>query len=105
MQPTGLVLQFDLDRDWLASQEMLVFVREAPDFWDFVTHCRAGLTVHARAQPNVAYDVVFGLVTIWQQRLLIQNCDQISFHTTAAVGYLNQPVVADVASSADGLFS
>jgi hypothetical protein len=103
-QPMGLVLLFDLDRDWLASQEALVFVREVSDFWDFVTHCRAGFAVHARAQPNVAYDVVFGLMTIWPQRLLIQDCDQISFHTPAALGCLNQPIVADVAGSPDGRF-
>ena len=105
VQPRGLVLQFDLDRDWLASQETLVFVRELPDFWDFVTHCRAGFAVHARAHTNVAYDVVYGLVTIWPKRLLIHDCDQISFHTPTAVGYLNRPRVAEVAGSADGLFS
>ena len=105
VQPWGLVLQFDLDRSWLASQESLVFVREVSDFWDFVTHCRAGFAVHARAHPNVAYDVVYGLVTIWRQKLLIQDCDQISFHTPTAVGYLNRPSVAEVAGNADGLFS
>ena len=101
----GLVLQFDLDRDWLASQETLVFVRELPDFWDFVTHCRAEVVGHARAHPNVAYDVVYGLVTFWPKRLLIHDCDQISFHTPRAVGYLNGPTVAEVAGNADGLFS
>ena len=105
VQPWGLVLQFDLDRSWLASQESLVFVHEVSDFWDFVTHCRAGFAVHARAHPNVAYDVVYGLVTIWRQKLLIQDCDQISFHTPTAVGYLNRPSVAEVAGNADGLFS
>jgi hypothetical protein len=101
----ALVLQFDLDRNWLASQETLVFVREIADFWDFVEHCRAGLAVHARAHTNFAYDVVYGLVTLWEQRLLIEDCDQISFHTTRAVGPLNQPSVAAVADTPDGLFS
>jgi len=32
VQPRGLVLRFDLDRNWLASQETLVFVREVSDF-------------------------------------------------------------------------
>jgi hypothetical protein len=104
MQPKGLVLQFDLDRDRLATQESLVFVRAISDYWDFVAHCRAGLAVHARARPKVAYDVVYGLVTIWPSRLLIQDCDQISFHTTVAVGRLNKPSVADIATTTDGLF-
>src|SRR5436305_603052 len=53
----GIVLQFDLDRDWLAGLETLVFVRAIQDYWDFVTHCRSGLAVHARASSNSAYDV------------------------------------------------
>lgn len=105
LQPRSLVFRFDLDRSWLASQETLVFVRAVSDFWDFVTHCRAGLAVHARTHPNVAYDAVYGLVTIWPSRLLIQDSDQISFHTTRALGYLNQPSVAELAGNADGLFS
>jgi hypothetical protein len=104
-QPQGIVLQFDLERDWLAKQQSLVFVRAIPDYWDFVTHCRVGLAVHGRGSPNAKYDVVYGLVTIWPSRLLIQDCDQISFHTTAAVGNLKQPTVADVANTADGLFA
>jgi hypothetical protein len=104
MQPQAIVLQFDLDRDWLATLESLVFVRAIIDFWDFVAHCRAGRTVHHRQGGNVKYDVVYGLVTIWPQRLLIQDCDQISFHTPAAAGGLNQPSVAAVANTVDGLF-
>lgn len=103
-QPQSLVLQFDLDRDWLAGLDSLVFVRAISDYWDFIAHCRAGLPIHARPMPRTTYDVVYGLVTIWPSRLLIQDCDQISFHTTAAVGGLNKPSVADVANTADGLF-
>src|SRR5271157_1964803 len=86
------------------TQETLVFVRAIQDYWDFVAHCRAGLVVHARAGPHVSYDVVYGLVTIWPSRLLIQDCDQIGFHTPAAVSGLSQPIVADVANTVDGLF-
>jgi hypothetical protein len=76
VQPKGIVLQFDVDRNWLATQESLVFVRAIPDYWDFVAHCRAGLPVHARHPPHrpgaqAEYDVVYGLVTIWPSRLLI----------------------------------
>jgi hypothetical protein len=98
----GLILQFDLDRDWLAAQETLFFVRAIQDYWDFVTHCRAGLAVHNRPWPRGPYDVVCGLVTIWPQCVLILDCDQISFHTDRAVMGLRKPIVADVASGADG---
>jgi hypothetical protein len=101
----GLILQFDLNRDWLATQETLVFVRAIQHYWDFVTHCRAGLAVHNRSlprSPHDPYDVVYGLVTIWPSRLLIQDCDQISFHTDRAARGLRKPVVAAMALQADG---
>lgn len=105
-QPTlGVILQFDVDRGLLATQESLVFVQPIQDFWDFVTHCRAGLAVHNRPSPrnpNDPFDVVYGLVTLWPQRLLIQNCDQISFHTDRAVRSLGKPRVEAIALPADG---
>jgi len=101
----GLVLQFDLDRDQLAALQSLVFIRPISDFWDFVTHCRSGGPVHSRRGQTKEYDVVYGLVTIWPSLLLIQDCDQISFHTQRAVQILTrQPAAAAVASSASGLF-
>ena len=100
----GLVLQFDLDRDWLAVLESLVFVRAIPDCWDFVTHCRFGGAVHSRRGATAEYDVVYGLVTIWPPLLLILDCDQISFHTQRVVGNLPRPTVAAIASATGGLF-
>jgi hypothetical protein len=61
----GLVLRFDLDRDRLAKLESLVFVRPIQDYWDFVTHCRSGGSVHGRRGSTREYDVVYGLVTMW----------------------------------------
>jgi hypothetical protein len=100
----GLVLKFDLDRDRLASLESLVFVRPIQDYWDFVTHCRSGGSVHGRVGSTGEYDVVYGLVTMWPSLLLIQDCDQISFHTNSAVGILPNPTVAAIASATNGLF-
>jgi hypothetical protein len=100
----GLVLRFDLDRDRLAKLESLVFVRPIQDYWDFVTHCRSGGFVHGRRGSTREYDVVYGLVTMWPSLLLIQDCDQISFHTNIAVGILPNPTVAAIASATTGLF-
>jgi hypothetical protein len=47
-------------------------------------------------------DVVYGLVTIWPSRLLIQDCDQISFHTNRAARGLRKRRVAAMALQADG---
>jgi Protein of unknown function (DUF3990) len=84
--PNAIVISFRLSRDWLASLEALVFVRPTKDFWDLVEDCRNGFPPHQRSSG--AYDVVYGPVTIWPQRLIIQDCDQISFHTSGAAGGL-----------------
>ena len=86
----ALVLQFEVDRNWLAGQDTLVFVRDVQHYWDFVDHCRSGFAVHNRYshQPKSAYDVVYGLVTIWPSEILLQDCDQISFHTDRAAAGL-----------------
>ncbi|MCA6121702.1 DUF3990 domain-containing protein [Bradyrhizobium sp. WSM 1704] len=108
LAPTGtarcaIVLEFGLSRDWLASLETLAFVRPINDFWDLVNDCRNGFTPHQRMAPhNVCYDVVYGPVTIWPQRLVIQDCDQISFHTQRAVRGLKAPVIHSTGSPANG---
>ena len=42
---------------------------------------------------NKNYDIVFGPVSLWRQRLVIKDCDQISFHTEAALDILPAPVI------------
>ena len=87
------VVSFDLDRDWIASLDTLAFVRPIKDFWDLVTDCRYGFPPHQRSPPHPRpYDVVYGPVTIWPQRLVIADCDQISFHTRRAVVGLGAPL-------------
>lgn len=100
----AVVLAFSVDRDWLASLESIVFPRAIQDYWTFVTACRTGLAPHGRAAGRGPFDVVYGPVTIWPQRLLIADCDQVSFHTQAALRALPTPVVAAVASTPSGLF-
>ncbi len=81
----ALVLRFELDRDWIASLDTLAFARPIQDFWDLVTDCRNGFRPHQRLPPhNPPFDIVYGPVTLWPQILVIQDCDQISFHTSRA---------------------
>ena len=42
---------------------------------------------------NTNYDVVFGPVTLWPQKLAIKDADQVSFHTKAALEILPAPVL------------
>jgi hypothetical protein len=75
------VLSFEIDRDLLAVLDTLAFVRPINDFWDLVQDCRGMFPPHQRRGQQASYDVVYGPVTLWPQRLVIQDCDQISFHT------------------------
>jgi hypothetical protein len=88
------VLRFDVDRNQLASLEKLCFVIESSnsDYWDLVQHCRTGVGNHLlRGSSN--YDVVFGPVSLWPQKLVIKDCDQISFHTSGSLLILPTPTI------------
>ncbi|WP_158237552.1 DUF3990 domain-containing protein [Bradyrhizobium forestalis] len=88
----AVVLRFQLNRDWLAGLDALAFVRPTQDFWDLVTDCRIGFPPHQRSSSH-PYDVVYGPVTLWPQQLIINDCDQISFHSTQAAAALPSPIV------------
>jgi hypothetical protein len=106
------VLAFQLNRDQLAEQETLCFVRPIRDFWDLVHDCRNMWPPHQRtprSRPTIRltnYDVVYGPVTLWPSILTIQDCDQISFHTQSRMpdlvadpvtGRHTDPPIADIA--------
>ncbi|SPF44208.1 hypothetical protein SBA4_3190003 [Candidatus Sulfopaludibacter sp. SbA4] len=86
------VVELVIDRNALATLDTLVFSRGdfyADDFWSFVHHCRSGGTDHRRT-PGGFYDVVYGPVAaFWNQRMIIADSDQISFHTPSAETILN----------------
>ena len=96
----AVVLRFRVTRDSLASLESLAFVRATNDFWDLVTDCRIGFAPHQRSSGQ-PYDVVYGPVTLWPQRLIINDCDQISFHTQRAVTNLVGPTLHRKANDGD----
>jgi Protein of unknown function (DUF3990) len=91
-QLLATVIHFRLNRNLLAERYLLCFVTEgsgvSSDYWEFVRFCRTiggshQLSIKGRRVRN--YDLVFGLVSIWPQTLVIKDCDQISFHTDAAL--------------------
>lgn len=94
----AVVIEFAADRDALAGLEVLVFVLEdaSTGYWDFVEHCRGGPASppdHARQQTSPVgahYQAVYGPVSLWPQRLVIKDCDQISFHDQAAASQLKR---------------
>ncbi len=88
------VIQFEVSRDELATLDCLWFFRghfEAEDFWSFVFHCRTGGKAHLRKSNQGWYDLVAGPATAsWEQRLVLADVDQISFHTERAAEVLNR---------------
>ncbi len=89
----AVVLSFKVDRDDLAYMHSMSFVREgtaAGDFWSFVRYCRNGNKPHL-FNGTSDYDVIYGLVTLWPQTLIVNDCDQVSFHTQHALGILPVP--------------
>jgi len=90
----AVVLRFAVARDSLAALDTLVFVVDNPDYWSLINYCRGGSAPHARtAGAKVEYDVVYGPVALWKQQLVIKDCDQVSFHTTAALNQLPPPTL------------
>lgn len=87
------VLVFEPKRSTLAALHHMCFVtdHENSDYWTFVAHCRNKRGFHD-PHGHVNYDVVYGPVTLWRQRLVIKDCDQVSFHTMNALQALG-PVV------------
>ena len=101
----AVVLRFEVDRNLLAMLQTLCFVTEGmtppqTDYWELVRHCRLGLGNH-RPTGGGNYDVVYGPVSLWPQTLVIKDCDQISFHTHAAMTALPTPSYELQASSSD----
>jgi Protein of unknown function (DUF3990) len=87
----AVLLRFEVDRDQLALLDVLAFVRDSADYYEFVRFCRGqkwgpadAPPTHGRAAPKPAYDVVLGPVTVGRQNLIIQGGDQVSFHSDAA---------------------
>lgn len=87
------VIQIIVPRQELAKLKSLVFVRgdfHADDYWSFVHYCRGGAANHGLPRPVRYYDLVYGPVApLWNQRMIIANSDQVSFHTTRAERVLN----------------
>jgi hypothetical protein len=100
----AIILTFELKRDWLASLEALCFVIGDAPFFKLVADCRRGTAPHQRPRSKRLYDVVYGPVSVQSQRMIIQNADQISFHSDIAVSALPEPLVFDIATDRDGKF-
>lgn len=94
----------------LDSLSSLHFVRggfENEEFWSLVQHCRSSRAADARTGRKAVlrghkrgtrgrgwYDVVSGPVAaFWDQRVAMQDSDQFSFHTPAAVAILQDLIV------------
>jgi hypothetical protein len=87
------VIEITILRASLASLESIAFVRgdfDADDYWSLIHHCRKGALDHGRPSIAPYYDIVYGPVAaFWNQRMIVSDADQISFHTASAESVLN----------------
>ena len=103
------VIAYTLDRTLLARLASLTFVRESQDFWQFVASCRSQHPPPHRFRGFTPplYDAVHGPVTLWPQKLVIKDCDQLSFHTRRGLAILSRqgnPKLVSTATGNNGLF-
>ncbi len=95
--PTAVVLRFEIKRDDLADLEALVFTNQHSGFWSFVAYCRNGFAPHARLNGRQSdYDIVYGPMSNYPQKMILQDSDQISFHTAKALAIVPSLSVAAV---------
>ena len=102
--PRAVVLSFAVDRDLLGRAEVLAFVLATNDYWNLVNDCRIGFPPHSRSGVSAESGVVYGPVSLWEQELVIHDCDQISVHRQAVANQFPTPIVYDVATNPNGRF-
>jgi hypothetical protein len=72
------VLEYHLLRDEIEKLVHLAFITETDDYHEFVEYCRPGGSNHG-PHRSAPYEVVYGPVRLWPQRIVLANCDQILF--------------------------
>jgi hypothetical protein len=95
-----VVLRFRVSRKELGRLMSLHFVLGDygnEDFWSLAQHCRQSVqgpppVINDHKGPNAGwYDLVTGPVAaFWQQRVAMDDADQVSFHTKNATDILNR---------------
>jgi hypothetical protein len=80
--------------DRLFSLHFVLAGSDNEDYWSFVQHCRQSTAEafrdHGRP-PSGWYDLVTGPVSaFWQQRVAMQDSDQVGFHTSVGAEILNK---------------
>ena len=73
------VLEYHLLRNVIEKLSHLTFTIDTTDYYEFVEYCRPGQPNHGPSPRTVPYDVVYGPVRLWPQRIVLANCDQVLF--------------------------
>lgn len=86
-----------VERNNFANLQTLVFPSPRDNFYAFVAYCRGGGTPHADlAHRGAPYDVIAGPVSVSRQNLVIEQADQVSFHTAGGTAAISNVSVLDI---------
>jgi hypothetical protein len=85
----AVVATFVVNRDAISKLSSMAFVYPTDDFWDLIAWCRSRRASH---HAGGYYDVVYGPVSAsYEDRLIIEEYDQVSFHNATNVSVLGAP--------------
>ena len=73
------VLEYTLSRPMIEALPHITFITDTDDFHELVDYCRKGSPNHGPSPRRAPYGVVYGPVSLWPQKLVIADCEQILF--------------------------
>jgi Protein of unknown function (DUF3990) len=73
------VLEYTLSRPIIEALSHITFITDTEDFHDLVDYCRNGNPNHGPSPRGAPYGVLYGPVSLWPQKLVIADCEQILF--------------------------
>ena len=85
------VLEYTLSRPMIEALSHITFITDTDDFYELVNYCRNGNPNHGPSPRHAPYGVVYGPVSLWPQKLVLADCEQILFSDPLSLRDPNPP--------------
>jgi hypothetical protein len=99
------IATFERGLDKLVSLAFIIGDYDYEDYWSFVQHCRQSTQANVRNHRRRGgwYDLVSGpIAAFWDQRVAMDDSDQLSFHTKSGIRILDALIQKALKSGPDG---